>query len=129
LVNKVVDLALSHDFQGLCSLGTPECEKVLNDTGTDTVPTAAPRIVSVTTVANREMSPGTWAPGGVLFLLCGLDGKSQAYHSELLVFDNHQGTGLVAEEPVFWGGLNIGSIVAQPSPSLDADNTWRGCPA
>jgi hypothetical protein len=125
----VIDLALKHDFEGLCALGTPECKQVLKDTGTDTVPTAAPKIVSVNTIPNRETSPGTWAPGGVLFRLCGLDGKNHPYHSEMLVFDNHQDTGLVAEEPVFWGSLNIGSSVAEPSPSLGATSTWQGCPA
>ena len=128
-MNKVIDLALRHDFDGLCALGTPECKKVLDDIGTDTVPTAAPKYVSVTTVPNRETSPGTWAPGGVLFLLCGLDGKNRAYHSEMLVFVNRQGTGLVAEEPVFWSGLTIGSAVAEPPPGLDATSTWQGCPS
>ena len=128
LVNNAIDLAISHDFDRLCALGTPECRKVLDATGTDTVPTAAPKFVSVTTVPNRETSPGTWAPGGVLFLLCGLDGKNQAYHSQMLVFENHQGSGLVAEEPVFWGSLTIGSAVAEPPPSRDATTTWQGCP-
>ena len=128
LVNNVIDLALSHDFDRMCALGTPECRKVLDATGTDTVPAAAPKFVSVTTVPNRETSPGTWAPGGVLFLLCGLDGKNQAYHSQMLVFVNHQGSGLVAEEPVFWGSLTIGSAVAEPPPSQDATTTWQGCP-
>ena len=80
-LTNVIDLALSHDFDRLCGLGTPECRKVLDATGTDTVPAAPPKFVSVTTVPNRETSPGTWAPGGVLFLLCGLDGKNRAYHS------------------------------------------------
>ncbi len=129
LVTKVVDLALRHDFVGLCAVGTPECKKVLDATGTDTVPTTAPTFVSVSTIPNRETSPGTWAPGGVLFRLCGLDGKNQAYHSEMLVFVNNQGTGLVAQEPVFWGSLNIGSAIAEPPPSLDTTTTWQGCPS
>ena len=128
LVTNVIDLALSHDFDRLCGLGTPECKKVLDATGTDTVPAAPPKFVSVTTVPNRETSPGTWAPGGVLFLLCGLDGKNRAYHSQMLVFVNHQGSGLVAQEPVFWGSLTIGSAVAEPPPSPDTTTTWQGCP-
>jgi hypothetical protein len=129
LVNHAVNLALNHDFDQLCALGTLDCKQVLNDTGTDTVPTTAPMFVSVSTIPNRETSPGTWAPGGVLFRLCGLDGKNQAYRSEMLVLVDHQGTGLVAEEPVFWGSLNIGSTVAEPSPNQDATSTWQGCPS
>lgn len=128
LVNQVIDLALSRDFDRLCGLGTPECKFVLDATGTDTVPTVAPIFASVTTVPNRETSPGTWASGGVLFLLCGLDGKNQAYHSQMLVSVNHQGTGLVAMEPIFWGSLTIGSAVVQPPPSQYATTTWQGCP-
>jgi hypothetical protein len=50
LVNQAVGLALNHDFDQLCALGTPGCKQMLIDTGTDTVPSVAPRIVNVTTV-------------------------------------------------------------------------------
>ena len=128
LVSQVVQLALNHDFDRLCALGTPECKYVLDNTGTDTVPIAAPRIVSVTTVPNQQTSPGTWTPGGVLFLLCGLDGNARPYHSQMLVFENQQGTGLAAMEPVFWGSLNIGSTVAEPTPSV-GNRVWQDCPS
>ncbi len=129
LVNQVIALALNHDFDQLCDLGTPECKFVLNSTGTDTVPSAAPEIVSVTTVANKETSPGTWVPGGVLFLLCGLDGTGQSYHSQMLVSENQQGTGLVAMEPVFWGSLTVnGPAVAAPRSST-LSSVWADCPS
>lgn len=128
LVNQAVNLALHHDFDQLCDLGTPGCEQVLIDTGTDAVPTVAPKIVSVTTVPNKETSPGAWTPGGVLFLLCGLDGNAQPYHSEMLVFSDQQGNGLVAMQPVFWGGLTIGSTVAEPKPS-EGSAVWQDCPS
>jgi hypothetical protein len=127
LVNRVVQLTLSHDFDQLCTLGTPECRQVLHATGTDTAPSTAPAIVGATTVPNQETSPGTWTPGGVLFSLCGLDGKGQPYHSQMLVFENREGTGLTAMEPVFWGSLTIGSTVAGPAPSLSS--IWEGCPS
>ena len=128
LVNQAVSLALNHDFDQLCALGTPNCKQVLSVTGTDTVPSVAPEIVSVTTVPNKETSPGTWTSGGVLFMLCGLDGKAQPYHSQLLVFDSQRGSGLVAMEPVFWGSLTIDSPVAGPKPSAEG-SVWVACPS
>jgi hypothetical protein len=128
LVNQAVNLALNHDYDQLCALGTPGCKQVLIDTGTDTVPSVAPEIVSITTVPNKETSPGSWTPGGVLFLLCGLDGNGRPYHSEMLVLANQQGGGLVAMEPVFWGSLTIGSTVAGPKPSAES-SVWTACPS
>lgn len=128
LVNQAVSLALKHDFDQLCAIGTPACKLVLSATGTDTVPSVPPEIVSVTTVPNKETSPGWWTTGGVLFMLCGLDGKGQPYHSQLLVFDSQRGSGLVALEPVFWGSLTIDSPVAEPKPSA-ASSVWAACPS
>lgn len=128
LVNQVINLALNHDFDQLCALGTPDCKQVLNDTGTDTVPGVAPKIVSVATVPNKETSPGSWTPGGVLFMLCGLDGNAAPYHSQMLVFDNPRGTGLIAMEPVYWGSLTLGSTVAEPKPSAGS-SVWADCPS
>lgn len=126
LVSQAVSLALNHDFAGLCALGTPDCKQVLADTGTDTVPSVAPQIVSVATVPNKETSPGTWTPGGVLFMLCGLDGNAQPYHSQMLVSYNPRGPGLIAMEPVFWGSLTIGSTEAEPKPSAGS-SVWADC--
>jgi len=134
-VHQVVQVALNHDLDRLCSLGTPQCRFILDSAGTGTAPSVAPKIVSVTTISNRETSPGTWTPGGVLFRLCGLDAKGRPYHSEMLVADNPWGEGLYAMEPVFWSGLTVNSLVSgspntgpNPSaPSAGAD-AWPGCP-
>ena len=128
LVSRVINLALSRRFDQLCALGTPQCTNVLSSTGTDTVPSDPPEIVNVATIPNRETSPGTWTPGGVLFLLCGLDAKGEPYHSQLLVAENPSGSGLVAMEPVFWGGFTVGSPVAEPKPSTE-DSVWADCPS
>jgi hypothetical protein len=128
LVHQVIDLALARRFDQLCALGTPQCTNVLLSTGTDTVPSDSPTIVAVTTVPNKETSPGTWTPGGILFSLCGLDGKGAPYHSQLLVSENPSGTGLMAMEPVFWGGFTVGSPVAEPKPS-DLGSVWADCPS
>jgi hypothetical protein len=97
-VDQAVQFALAGDFDRLCALGTSQCKF----------------IVHVTTVPNVEKTAGTWTPGGVLFCLCGLDGRGQPYHSQM--------------EPVFWGSLTIdGPPVAEPKPT-DADGVWQGCP-
>ena len=112
LVDQAVQFALAGDFDRLCALGTSQCKF----------------IVHVTTVPNVEKTAGTWTPGGVLFYLCGLDGRGQPYHSQMLVFQKPEGTGLTAMEPVFWGSLTIdGPPVAEPKPT-DADGVWQGCP-
>ena len=128
LVDQAVQFGLARDFDRLCAMGTSQCKFILQGAGTDTVPTQPPLIVYVTTVPNVEKTPGTWNPGGVLFYLCGLDGKGQPYHSQMLVFENPEGTGLTAMEPVFWGSLTIdGPPVAEPRPT-DTDGVWQGCP-
>jgi hypothetical protein len=128
LLDKIVDLTSRGDFDGLCALGTPECKFVLGQTGVDAAPTAAPRLASVATVPNREKSPGVWAPGGILFSLCGMDGYGRPYRSQMLIFANQQGSGLVAQEPVFWGSLVVGSEIAGLLPSPASPSTWDGCP-
>lgn len=126
-LDRIVKLVEARDFDGLCKLGTSECQFVLNNAGPDAAPTSPPTVAGVVVVPNREVASGTWQPGGVLFRLCGLDGHGKPYRSEMLVSTAPTGSGLIAQEPVYWSGLSIGSSVAEPTASA-ASVDWTGCP-
>jgi hypothetical protein len=129
-VDQIVQLALNRDFDGLCALGSPECRFILSGQ-TDNVPTSRPMVANVVIVLSERTSSDTWTPGGVLFSLCGFDGKGTPYRSQMLVSENPWGPGLMAMEPVFWTGLSIGGSIAAataPISSSGQGGIWSGCP-
>jgi hypothetical protein len=126
-LDQIVQRVEAKDFAGLCKLGTSECQFVLNNTGSDAAPTSPPTVVSVVVVPTQEVASGTWHPGGILFKLCGLDGLGMPYGSEMLVSTAPTGSGLIAQEPVYWSGMTVDSSVAEPT-AIAASADWAGCP-
>ena len=105
-LDEIVRLARAGDFEGLCLLGDANCENSLEIAGQDAVPPDPPKIVGTRTVPTT-VSNGLQARGGIVFVLCGIDGRGEPYDSEMLVF--HDGNGLRAINPVYWGRTRIAS--------------------
>ena len=111
-LDEVVRLARAGDFAGMCALGDANCERILDMAGRDAVPPDAPKVVGVRTVPTTSSS-GQQSFGGIVFVLCGIDGRGQPYDSEMLVFND--GNGLRAINPVYWSRTRIAS-----SPQTEA---------
>lgn len=105
-LDEIVRLARAGDFEGLCALGDGNCERILEMAGRDAVPPDPPSVVGTRTVPTTS-SNGQQSFGGVVFVLCGIDGRGDHYDSEMLVF--HDGNGLRAINPVYWGRTRIAS--------------------
>jgi hypothetical protein len=103
---EIVRLAQAGDFDGMCALGDGNCERILELAGRDAVPPDPPTIVATRTMPTTS-SDSQQSLGGVVFVLCGTDGRGKPYDSELLVF--HDGNGLRAINPVYWGRTRIAS--------------------
>jgi hypothetical protein len=103
-LDQVVELAQAGDFASLCAIGDGNCMDHLEDAGRDAVPPDPPTIVRTGTVPTTS-SGGQTSLGGIVFVLCGVDGHGDHYDSEMLVF--HDGSGLRAINPVYWGRTRI----------------------
>ena len=82
----------------------------LEDAGRDAVPPGPPTIVRTGTVPTTSSGDQT-SLGGIVFVLCGIDGHGDHYDSEMLVF--HDGNGLRAINPVYWGRTRIAGSPTQ----------------
>jgi hypothetical protein len=111
-LDEVVRLARAGDFDGMCALGDANCERSLDMAGRDAVPPDAPKVVASGMIPTTS-SNGQQSFGGIVFVLCGVDGRGQPYDSEMLVFND--GNGLRAINPVYWGPTRIAS-----SPQTEA---------
>ena len=105
-LDEVVRLARAGDFDGMCALGDANCERSLDMAGRDAVPPDPPNVVGTRTVPTTSAN-GQHSFGGIVFVLCGVDGRGQPYDSEMLVFND--GNGLRAINPVYWGPTRIAS--------------------
>ena len=105
-LDEIVRLARAGDFEGVCALGDLNCDNSLEIAGRDAVPPDPPTVVGTRTVPTTS-SNGQQSFGGVVFVLCGIDGRGDHYDSEMLVF--HDGNGLRAINPVYWGRTRIDS--------------------
>jgi hypothetical protein len=103
---EIVRLARAGNFEEMCALGDGNCERILEVAGRDAVPRDPPTIVATRTVPTTSSS-GQQSFGGVVFVLCGIDGRGDHYDAEMLVF--HDGNGLRAMNPVYWGRTRIAS--------------------
>ena len=103
-LDRVVELAQAGDFEGLCAIGDGNCKRHLEDAGRDAVPPGPPTIVRTGTVPTTT-SGGQTSLGGIVFVLCGVDGHGDHYDSEMLVF--HDGSGLRAINAIYWGRTRI----------------------
>jgi len=106
MLDRLVGLARAGSFDELCTVsGDGNCERVLEAAGADAVPPRPPTVVAtrvVPSVADGEQL----TLGGVVLVLCGIDGLGNHYDSEMLVV--HGDTGLRAINPIYWGRTRIG---------------------
>ena len=103
-LDEIVRLARTGDFDGMCGLGDLNCQDSLDAAGRAAVPPGPPRVVATRTVPTTA-AEGQTSFGGVVLVLCGIDGHGEHYDSEMLVF--HDGNGLRAINPVYWAGSRI----------------------
>jgi hypothetical protein len=104
-LNRVVELAQVGDFEGLCAIGDGNCMDSLEGAGRNAVPRDPPAVVGTSVIPTSATSSGRRSLGGVVLVLCGIDGHGDPYESEMLVF--HDGSGLRAINPIYWGGMRI----------------------
>ena len=104
-LDRVVVLARQGDFEAICAIGDGNCSKHLDDAGRDAVPPDPPFVVRTRIIPTSTTSAGQQSLGGVVLVLCGIDGHGQHYDSEMLVF--HDGNGLRAINPIYWGRTRI----------------------
>jgi hypothetical protein len=120
LLDELVGLARTGDFDGLCRVSDDgNCERLLANAGRDAVPPDPPTIVA-TRIMPTTRSGDQLSPGGVVFVLCGTNAFGDHYDSEMLVF--HDGGGLRALNPIYWGPTRIGDsanpITAETFPPV-----------
>ena len=104
-LGRVVVLARQGDFEAICAIGDGNCKRHLDDAGRDAVPPNPPVVVRTSIIPTSTTSAGQQSLGGVVLVLCGIDGHGQHYESEMLVF--HDGSGLRAINPIYWGRTRI----------------------
>jgi hypothetical protein len=105
-LDEIVRLARAGDFDGMCELGDGNCENTLEIVGRDAVPRERPKVVGTRTVPTTT-ADGQQSRGGIVLVLCGIDGRGAPYDSEMLVFND--GNGLRAINPVYWSRTRIAS--------------------
>jgi hypothetical protein len=105
-LDEIVRLARAGDFEGICALGDGNCERILEMTGRHAVPPDPPKVVGTRMVPTTS-SDGQQSFGGIVLILCGIDGRGEPYDSEMLVF--HDGNGLRAINAVYWSRTRVGS--------------------
>ena len=99
-LDQVVELAQAGDFDGLCAIGDGNCMDHLEDAGRDAVPPDPPTVVRTGTVPTTSSGDQT-SLGGIVLVLCGIDGHGDHYDSEMLVF--HDGTRAPCDQPRLLG--------------------------
>jgi hypothetical protein len=105
---EIVALAQRGDFEVLCDMsGDGNCERKLDEAGRDRVPPDGPTIKSVRIVPTTKSGDQT-SLGGLVLVMCGIDGLGSPYASEMLVFRDGSAT-LRAINPIYWGTYTIAS--------------------
>ena len=117
-VEQLYPLAEGGQFGALCAEGGGNCETVLADAGEDAVPTVRPKVADTFELSSRDTPDGTMV-GGLVVVVCGVDGRDRSYRTEMLVFrDRNQ---LRAIEPVYWSGMRVAtSTVTSPNPQAES---------
>ena len=129
-LNQLVAYAQQGDFDHLCAVGDLNCADELSAVGRDSVPSATPRILGSRTIAPTNAN-GQQTVGGIVLTVCGVDGRSRPYRSEVLVF--RTGATLAAINSIYWDDITIGDGATAVTPSgppptdpADPRSSWPG---
>lgn len=110
-LSQAVAFATAERWTDLCAIGGGNCERTLDDAGRGAVPPDPP------TVRRTWVVPPTAnTTGGRILELCGVDGQSRPYVTQMLVY--RLGGEMKAIEPVYWSGMVIATepVVPEPTP-------------
>jgi hypothetical protein len=115
--DEVVDLVERGGVHSICTLGSGTCAHDLRNADLTSVPGTLPSVVGTRVVASSPKADGTWAVGGRVLEVCGVDGHNRPFYSELLVF--YEGDRLVSTNPLYWSGLRVttATTIALPPPA------------
>ena len=113
-VEALIKLVESGGASRICDFGGPTCHDSVDPLDPRAFPTTRPKITNVRLVPRVDHPDGTWSNAYVRVDLCGLDGRGQTYHSEMMVYWNRGR--IVSTEPAYWLGLGIadGPVVGAP---------------
>jgi hypothetical protein len=121
MLARLVGLAQSGDFDGLCSVNgyhDPNCESLLDGAGDAP---AQPPVV----VAERTTDPTENAAAGRVLTLCGTGADGKAYRSEVLFF--YSSGDLTVIQPVWWSNTGIADAGDGAAPSTETGQAPVGC--
>jgi hypothetical protein len=124
LLDEVIEAGIERDWRRLCENASGTCEGEL---GGPQVKVRAPRdvpVVADVAVIEPTVRGEAWSSGGVLFVLCGVDGLGDPYESEVLVFDD--GARLIATAAVYWVGTRV--AFAPPGETVTVGEPTPGAP-
>jgi hypothetical protein len=115
-LDEVVRLVQSGGVESICSLGSGTCPHELRAMDAAAVPVLAPRVIGTRVLAPERNADGTWAIGGRVISICGVDGRGKPYSSEMLVFSD--GNRLISTNTLFWTGSYVatGDSTGSPMP-------------
>ena len=117
-VEHLYPLAEQGQFDALCAAGGGNCEAVLADAGEDAVPSVRPNIVDTFELPTHDTGDGTMR-GGLVVVVCGVDGRDRSFRTEMLVF--RDGNQLRVIEPVYWSGMGVAtSTVTNSKPQSES---------
>jgi hypothetical protein len=118
LLSRAVGLVQSGQLGKVCSLGTSNCQRILEE-NRQAAPPDAPTIMSSTVLSPEHHAAGTSA-GGRILEVCGTDGLGVPYRTAMLFFFDEEDH-LRITEPVYWSRMKVatGSTV-RPEPSPGA---------
>lgn len=115
-LDEVVRLVQSGGVESICSVGSGTCPHELRAMDPAAVPALPPRVVGTRVLAPKRNPDGTWAIGGRVISLCGVDGRGKPYSSEMLVFSD--GNRLISTNTLYWigSGVATGDTTGSPMP-------------
>jgi hypothetical protein len=102
--------SLEQDLESLCGLGGSvlSCQSAWQNMGEwAAVPAAPPIVTSTRILPDLELSNGSTSRGGRVLVVDGIDGLGREFSTDFLLFDGGGGN-LVALNPVYWSGMNVG---------------------
>jgi len=125
LLADVIDAGIDRDWERLCASASGTCEGELAAHAKERAPSQAPQVADIE-VHHPIQDGDSWSSGGVLFVLCGLDGLGEPYESEVLVFND--GTKLLATAAVYWVGTSVGLAPPGGGPISESIPGEPRCP-